>query len=316
MEKFLTFFHKTATHFFYSLLVLLGITLGTFSLFALAPGDPAEIILRDRHEAPGRQQIESLRQEMGLDSPWPVRYLLWLKKVGTGDWGVSWRSGRPVWSEISSRIPATLELALGSFFLVVIISVLCGVIAAYWKNHFPDYLIQTATVIFSSMPSYWIGLLLIYFLSLKLNLFPVSGRESFIHLVLPALTLALSVSVMQGRVLRTTLVRIMSMDYIRFAFAKGLNSREVFIRHMVPGALPTMATMWGVSLGQLLGGAVIVENIFAWPGLGRLTVEAVMARDIPLVQAIVLLLAIIFIIVNKLVEKLHRLMDPKVGYAQ
>ncbi len=304
------------TRLLYLAFVLWGITLGTFALFALAPGDPAEIVLRDRNEAPDRRQVENLRREMGLDAPWAVRYLLWLKKAGAGDWGESWRSGRPVWEEVGSRLPATAELAFSSFVLVVLGSSACGAIAAFRRNRYPDRLIRMATVLFSAMPSYWLGLLLIYFLSLKLDLFPVTGRGGIEHLVLPSLTLALSVAVLQGRVLRATLIQIMSMDYVRFAAAKGLTPWEVFSRHMVRNALPPMITMWGVSLGQLLGGAVIVESVFAWPGLGRLTVEAVIGRDIPLVQAVVFLLATVFVAVNQLVESLNRFLDPKVGYAQ
>lgn len=297
-------------------LVLWGITLCTFALFSLTPGDPAEIILMDLHEAPSRQQIEALRLEMGLNDPWGLRYFRWLKMVCMGDWGVSWRSGRPVWEEIASRLPATAELAFAAFVLVLMTSTVCGICAAFWRDRAPDHLIRTVTVILSAMPAYWLGLLLIYFLSLKAHLFPVTGRGGITHLMLPALTLGLAVAVLQGRVLRATLIQIMSMDYIRFAVAKGLDSWEVFTRHMVRNALPPMVTMWGLSLGQLLGGAVIVESIFAWPGLGRLTVEAVMTRDIPLVQAIVLLLAVVFVTVNQLVETLHYRLDPKVGGSQ
>lgn len=307
---------KIISRLLYLTFVLWGITLGTFCLFALAPGDPAEIILRDRHEAPHPEQIETLRREMGLDDPWAVRYLRWLKQIGTGDWGVSWRSGRPVWAEIASRAPATGELALVSFCLVVVITILAGVCAAIWQNRFPDWLIQAAAVIFSSIPAYWLGLVLVYFFAYKMSLFPVTGRGGLSHLVLPGLTLALPISVLQGRVLRSVLVQIMAMDYIRFAVAKGLGSLDVFRRHMVRNALPPMATLWGIALGQLLGGAVIVESIFAWPGLGRLTVEAVISRDIPLVQAIVMLMALVFVVVNQLVEQLHHWLDPKVGFAE
>jgi ABC-type dipeptide/oligopeptide/nickel transport system permease component len=306
-------FRGIAWRLLYLLIVFFGISLGTFALFALAPGDPAEIILRERSEAPDRKQIVLLRREMGLDDPWIVRYGHWMKKVCTGDWGESWRTGRPVWTEIAARGLATVELALASFFLVVAGSLFCGIFAALCQNRMPDRLIQAATVMASAMPSYWLGLVLIYFFSLKMNLFPVTGRGGWLHLVLPACTLALSVAVLQGRVLRAALVQILAMDYIRFAVSKGLGPWKIFIRHMLRNALPPMATLWGMSLGQLLGGAVIVESIFAWPGLGRLTVEAVMNRDIPLVQVMVLLMALIFVNINQIVEGLHRRWDPKVG---
>ncbi|RJP38547.1 MAG: ABC transporter permease [Desulfobacteraceae bacterium] len=308
-------FRGIAWRLLYLFIVLSGISLGVFALFALAPGDPAEIILRERSEAPDRDQIALLRREMGLDDPWVVQYSRWMKRVCTGQWGESWRSGRPVWTEIAARGPATIELALASFFLVVTGSLFCGIIAAFRQNRIPDRLIQAATVVASAMPSYWLGLMLIYFFSLKMNLLPVTGRGSWPHLVLPAFTLALSVAVLQGRVLRAALIQIMVMDYIRFAVSKGLSPWKIFVRHILRNALAPMATLWGISLGQLLGGAVIVESIFAWPGLGRLTVEAVMGRDIPLVQAIVLLMAMIFVTVNQIVDGLHRQLDPKVGAA-
>lgn len=305
--------YRIGKHLLYLLLVLWCITLVTYALFALTPGNPAEIILRDRYEAPDPAQVEALGRELGLHLPWWQRYLTWLCRVCRGDWGVSWRNGLPVWEEIYTRLPATLELAAAAFGVVVVISTLLGVIAALRRERLADRLIQAATIFLSAMPAYFFGLLLILLFSVKIRFFPVAGRGDVNHLVLPALTLGVALGVLQARVLRATLVQIMATDYIRFAVAKGLNPWQVFTKHMVRNALPPMATMWGVALGQLLGGAVIVESIFAWPGLGRLTLEAVLARDIPVVQAIVLLLATIFVVVNRSVDVIHRRLDPKVG---
>lgn len=295
------------------LVVLLGISMCTFALFALAPGDPAEIILRDRHEAPMPEQVEALRREMGLDDPLAVRYLRWLGRVCRGDLGRSWRTGELALQEVWARLPATAELALGSFALLLFLSTTSGAIGALRRGRFPDMAVKTWTILSLSLPNYWLGLLLIYFLALKMHWFPVMGRGGISHLVLPAITLCLAVAALQGRVLRATLIQVQEQDYIRFAFAKGLGSWAVFSRHMIKNALPPLVTMWAVSLGQLMGGAVIVESIFAWPGLGQLTVQSVLSRDVPVVQAIVLLVSVIFVVVNQLADVAHRRLDPRVG---
>ena len=295
--------------------VLWGISLGTFMLFSLMPGDPAEIILRDRYEAPNPEQVTALRREMGLEAAWTVRYLRWMGDLFSGDWGKSWRTGQPVASEIASRLPATLFLASSAFAMVVGLSIIFGVCGAIFKNRLPDHLLRTLTVILSAMPAYWLGLMLIYGVSFKMGLLPVAGSGGPAHLVLPATTLALAVAVLQGRVLRAAIIEIMSKDFIRFAVAKGLPARTIFIRHMVRNVLPPMVTLWGMSLGQLLGGAVIVESIFAWPGIGQLTVTAVASRDMPLVQILVLLMAALFVGVNLAVTWLHGRLNPKIGTA-
>ncbi len=295
------------------LLVLWLISLGSFALFAMAPGDPAEIILRDRHEAPRPEQIQALRSQMGLDRAWPVRYGLWLGRVARGDLGDSWRSGETVITEIARRLPATLELALASLVVVLVLSSLGGSLAALKQGRALDWGIRAWTVLLISLPNYWLGLLLIYLLSLKAHWLPVMGRGGLEHLVLPCLTLGASVAMLQGRVLRATMLQIMGMDYIRFAHAKGMRPAAVFWRHMFKNALPPLVTMWGVSLGQLLGGAMIVETIFAWPGLGQLTVQAVLSRDVPTVQGIVLLVALAFVLINQAVDWINRRLDPRMG---
>ncbi|MFO7911724.1 MAG: ABC transporter permease [Desulfotignum sp.] len=298
----------------YMAFVLWGISLGTFALFALAPGDPAEVILQSRHESPNPQQIQALRQELGLNDPWAVRYCSWISAILAGDLGISWQTGRPVSDTILERIPATLELAGAAFLMMVLISCTCGGCAALFRHRLPDHLIQAATIIITAMPAFWLGILLMYSFSLKLSLLPTTGRGTASHLILPALTLAAGVAMLQASVLRTSLVRIMGLDHIRFAAAKGLGKRMIFIRHMLPAALVPMVILWGISLGQLAGGAVIVESVFAWPGIGRLTVDAVLARDIPTAQALILMLSFVFVVVNTLVDAVHRKLDPLVGH--
>ena len=297
----------------YSFIVLMGITLGTFALFELAPGDQAEVILLERYEAPGKEQIEALRNQLDLHSPWLSRYFSWLFQVSRGNWGKSRQSGKPVWEEIFTRLPSTLRLAVSSFILVVFLSLVSGGIAAFGHNGLPDKVSGVLTIIATAIPAYWLGLLLIYFFSVKIKLFPPCGYGEGKHLVLPSITLAFAVSMLHGRVLRATLIKIRAMNYIRFAVSKGLSPFQIFFTHMLRNALPPMLTIWGMALGQLLGGAVIVESVFAWPGIGKLTVEAVMTRDIPLVQAIVFGLAGVFVVINQLTEILHHRLNPSAG---
>ncbi len=298
---------------FHLLIVLWGISLGTFGLLAMIPGDPAEIILRQQIENPSPQQVQSLRRQMGWDAPFAQRYLRWVETIFKSGWGVSWRTGRPVRVEIMQCLGPTAQLALCAFVLAVIVSTLSGVWAAVGRHRLPDNLVRAAAVLLSAVPPYWLGLLLIYLFSIKAAILPVSGYGGAGHLVLPAVTLGLTVAMLQARVLRATLIEIMTADYIRFAAAQGLSAREIFFSHILRNALPPMLTVWGVCLGQLMGGAIIVEALFAWPGVGQLTLEAVSSRDIPVIQAIVMILAVIFVGINQLTELIHGWLDPRVG---
>ena len=302
---------KRAARICYLAFVLFGVSLASFFLSALAPGDPAEIILRGRAEAPGPEQIAALRKELGLDDPWPVQYLAWMQKVLCMDLGTSWVTGRPVAREIRGRLGATVELALAAFGLSVVLACACGGVGALCQNRLPDLIIQCLAFLVTAMPAFWLGVLMIYLFSMKLHLLPVAGRGGIRHLVLPALTLALGIAFVQANVLRAVLIRICSQDHIRFARARGLGWRIIFYRHILPGALAPMVTLWGVSLGQLLGGAVIVETVFAWPGIGRMLAESVMARDVPCIQSLVLLMAVAFVLVNGLADRVRHRLDPR-----
>ena len=296
--------------------VLWGISLCTFILFTLSPGDPAEIILSNQSHAPGREQIEALRHTLALDRRWTIQYLCWMGRMCTGDLGISWQTGRPVLTEITMGLPPTLELALVAFVMVVVLSVFSGMTAAVFRHRFADHLIGVLTILSSAMPPFWLGIMLMWGVSLKLGLLPVSGQGSFAHVILPALSLALGLGLLQGSMLRSALVRTMDADFIRFARTRGLGPFKIFFRHILPRALVPMISLWGMCLGQLLGGAMIVESVFARPGLGRLTVQAVMARDIPMVQALVLLICLTFVSVNGLTDAIHRRLDPLMGADQ
>lgn len=299
-------------HFLRLLAVLLGVSLLTFSLAELAPGDPAEIILQERNQSPDIQQIEKLRKSLGLGDPLPVRYLRWLQKLLTLDLGDSWLTGEPVLEKILSRLPATLELALCTFIFVVFLSTVSGVFSAWHSRSNWDRISRIWAVLSVSLPNYWLGLLLIWFISLKAGLLPVMGRGTAAHLVLPVITLGLGLAAGQGRVLRATVLEVMGQDYIRFAFATGLPGRVVVFKHLLINAIPAVLGLWGVTLGSLLGGAVIVENVFAWPGLGKLAMEAILSRDLPVVQGVVLVMALVYVLANQTVDLLHGLLDSRV----
>ncbi len=291
--------------------VLLGISMVTFGLFALAPGDPAEIILRDRQEAPSAESIAHLRDELGLNDPLPLRYLGWLAKALRGDLGRSWQTGEPVVGQLLDRLGATLELAFCTLVFVVLLSTAMGIMGAVFKDRPTDRLLRALSILSLSLPNFWLGLLLIMLFALHWTWLPLMGRGGPANLLMPVVTLGLAIAAMQGRVLRASLLEAISQDYVRFAYAKGLNSWAVLRSHLMRNALPPVLTMWGISLGHLLGGAVIVETIFSWPGLGKLAVDAVLARDIPLVQGAVLFMALVFVLANQLTDLLHRCLDPR-----
>ncbi len=295
----------------YTTFVLWGISLVIFILFALSPGDPAEIILSIQSQSPGREQIEALRHSLALDRHWTVQYLSWMGRICTGDFGTSWQTGRPVFQEVALCLGSTLELALTAFLMVVVLSGAGGIVSAVFRNRFADHMITVLTVVSSAMPPFWLGIILIWTVSLKLRLLPVSGQGSLAHVILPAFSLALGLGLLQGSMLRSALIRTMEADFIGFARTRGLGPMKIFFRHILPHALVPMISLWGICLGQLLGGAMIVESVFARPGLGRLTVQAVMARDIPMVQALVLLICLAFVAVNTLTDSIHRLLDPQ-----
>ena len=303
--------HGGMRRLIYLAAVLFGISVVTFGLIALAPGDPAETILRNRQEAPSAERIAQLRMELGLNDPVPMRYARWLGCAIQGDLGRSWQTGEPVARELLARLAATMELALATIVFVVLLSTGLGVLGAMFNGRLPDRLIRVLSIVGLSLPNFWLGLLLIMFLSLHLNLLPLMGRGGPAHLVMPVITLGLAVAVMQGRILRASLLEVLGQDYVRFAYAKGLNTWGVLRRHLLKNALPPVLTMWGISLGHLLGGAVIVETIFSWPGLGKLAVDAILARDIPLVQGAVLFMALVFVLANQITDLLQRYLDPR-----
>ncbi|UNC93005.1 nickel ABC transporter permease [Candidatus Contubernalis alkaliaceticus] len=296
----------------YLFVVMLGVSLLTFSISQLTPGDPAELILRESGVEPTREAIQALREQLGLNEPLPVQYGKWLWAVLQGDLGQSFRTGQPVLEEIAHRFPATIELTLAGLLVMLVVALPVGILSALFKNTFMDHLSRFFALLGASLPSFWLGLLLIYYFAVKLSILPVMGRGGILHLVLPALTLGLGMSATYARLLRASMLEVLGQDYIHAARARGLKEHTVLVKNALKNALLPVVTAFGMSLGHLLGGTVIVETIFAWPGVGRFVVQAIFNRDYPVIQGYVLFMALIFVLVNLVVDLSYKFIDPRI----
>ncbi|MCL6449547.1 MAG: ABC transporter permease [Armatimonadetes bacterium] len=292
--------------------VLFGVSIITFGLINLAPGDPAELILCSGGVEPTKEAVETLRAELGLNDPLYVQYGRWLGKAVHLDLGKSFRTGRPVAEEIFSRFPATLELACAAMAFMVCLALPAGILSALYRHAFLDHLSRFGALFGASLPGFWLGLMLIYFFAVKLGVLPVMGRGGLRHLVLPAVTLGFGLAAVYARILRAGMLEVLGQDYIRVARAKGLKEKWVIGRHALKNALLPAVTLLGMSCGHLLGGAVIVETIFAWPGVGKFAVDAIFNRDYPVIQGYAFFMAAVFVLVNLLVDISYVFLDPRI----
>lgn len=296
--------------------VLAGVSLLTFAMVHLTPGDPAEILLRTEGIDATPQAVAELREKLGLNDPLPRQYGRWMGKVLRGDLGISYETGIPVLEELKMRLPATLELTAAGTVVVLVVSLPLGMLSALFKNTFIDHLGRFLALLGASLPSFWLGLILIYVLAVKYAWLPVMGRGSLAHLLMPALTLGLGMSATYARLLRASLLEVLGQDFIQAARARGLRENTVLLRHAFQNALLPLVTAFGMSLGHLLGGTVIVETIFSWPGLGHYLVDAIFGRDYAVVQGYVLLMAFIFVVINLGVDISYTLIDPRMRLAK
>lgn len=296
--------------------VMFGVSLLTFGMVHLTPGDPAEILLRMEGINATPQAVEALREKLGLNNPLPVQYGHWISKVVRGDLGVSFETGRPVLEELGQRLPATVELTVAGTIVVLLISLPLGLFSAVFKNTLIDHLGRFFALVGASLPSFWLGLILIYILAVKYSLLPVMGRGGLSHLVLPALTLGLGMSATYARLLRASMLEILGLDFIQAARARGLTENTVLLGHAFKNALLPLVTAFGMSLGHLMGGTVIVETIFAWPGMGHYLVDSIFGRDYAVVQGYVLMMALIFVVLNLLVDISYAYIDPRMRIAK
>jgi peptide/nickel transport system permease protein len=291
----------------------LGITLLAFLLASLTPGDPAQQFLeRATGQLPTPAQVVAERHALGLDKPLPIQYLSWLERLAHGNLGISYSSQRPVDDVLLEKIPATLEIALPAAFLALILGVLIGCISALYRNHLLDHSVRVLTLAGAAMPSFWLATLLVSVFAVQLHLVPVAGRGDFSSFILPIVTLAVAPTAVLARFTRSTVLETLGADYVRTARAKGLRRRTVVRRHALRNALIPVVTAFGISLGHLAAGAVIVETIFAWPGIGQLAVNSILERDYPVIQAFVLYTGALFIGINALIDITYGLLDPRI----
>jgi len=296
---------------------LAGLSVLIFVLVSLAPGDPAEELTRKRFgdTEPTAADIARTRAMLGLDEPAVTQYLSWLGNALTGDLGTGFSRGRPVSTEIADAFGVTLVLAAAAVLVVVVVAFPLGVAAAMLHNRWPDHLLRLLTLVGASVPGFFLAYVLIYLFAVELGWLPVAGRGGLDHLVLPALTLAVVPTAIVSRLLRSSLLETFGESYVRAARAKGLAATAVVVRHGLRNATIPVVTYLGTLLAGLLDGVLIVEVIFAWPGLGQLTVQAIGARDYPLIQGIVLFAGALYVGLNLLVDLSYRLLDPRIRLA-
>ncbi|WP_082389462.1 nickel ABC transporter permease [Lysinibacillus sp. ZYM-1] len=290
--------------------VLLGVSILTFVFIRFVPVEPAEVILRLARVAPTTEAIEALREELGTDKPFILQYLLWVKGVVKLDFGTSFVSKLPVAQELLAKLPATIELAITAFVLILALSIPLGIISALYKHSIIDKIIRFFTVMSVSLPTFWLGFILLYLFSLKFGIFPTNGKGTLAHLVLPAFTLALPTIGLFVQFIRSAIIEELQQPYVKYAQLRGLKNSDILIRHVWRNAAIPLTTLLGMTLGNLLGGAVIVEQVFSWPGLGRYLIESIINRDYPVVQCYVLMIACIYVLANLGTDVLHRLLDP------
>lgn len=296
---------------------LIGVTIIVFLMLHLTPGDPARLIGGpDATEA----DLQTIRIQLGLDQPLLVQYWEFISGLFNGDLGESWYMRVPVNQLISEALPRSLVLIVAAMILATVIGVLCGVIAAKWRNSIIDRLTMLGAMVGISMPNFWLGQMLILWVSVKLGWLPVSGLgdnpwsiDGLRHLILPAVAAAVPSAAYLARLTRSTMLEVMRQDYIRTARAKGLAEAVVLLKHALRNTLIPVVTLIGMQFGSLLGEAVIVETVFAWPGLGRLIINATFSRDFPVVQGGIVVIAVAFIIINILVDISYKFLDPKVS---
>ena len=291
--------------------VLLGISLLLFFMLRMLPGDPAQV-LAGQMASP--QEIENIRQQLGLDRPIYEQYANFLSRLARFDLGRSARTQNPVTQEIWARLPNTLLLAVVAISLACLFGIPAGIISAVRPYSWIDYLVTTSALFGMSMPVFWLGLMLVVLFSVILKWLPAGGTGSWQHVILPSFTLAAFVVAFIARMTRSTMLETLSQDYTTTARSKGLQERVVVIKHALKNAMIPIITVVGLQFGLLLGGAVLTETVFAWPGLGRLIVDSILARDYPVIQGTILIFGLLYIMVNLVVDFIYALVDPRIRY--
>ena len=293
--------------------VLIGISFLTFLLTYLAPGDPATAMYDSLGVTPSPEMLERARASMGLDKPFLQQYVDWLGGIFHGDFGTSYSNGKPVAELLSVRLLPTLKLAFSALILMLLVAVPLGMLSAVYKNTWVDYLVRGVTFLGVSIPNFWVGLILLYVVALKFSLLPViSTGDGFEKIILPAITLAFAMAGKYTRQVRNAVLEELNKDYVTGARARGMSEQEILWKQVFPNALLPLITLLGLSLGNLLGGTAVVEVIFTYPGLGNLAVQAITAYDYSLIQGYVLWVALIYMVINLLVDMSYTFVDPRI----
>jgi len=306
--------------FIATLPVLFGVSLFTFMLVRLVPGDPIQIMLGPEVLGNAREEITRL---YGLDRPWPVQYVEWLGNVMRGDLGVSLRTGMPITDSIWQRLPATLELTLLAIVIGLVIGMPLAILAAQHRGRLVDGLLSAFVLIGISMPGFWLATLLVLLFSLHLRWLPPIGyisplenqSENLRRMILPAISLGVAFGATTMRFTRSSLLEVFNQEYVRTARAKGLSEKLVVYRHALKNALIPVVTVTGIQIGRLLGGTVIIEQIFALPGIGRYVFDAISMRDYPVIQGTVMFFTVVFVVINLTVDLLYGIIDPRIKFA-
>jgi peptide/nickel transport system permease protein len=283
----------------------------TFLLLRLAPGDPARIMLTAHNVPVSQEALDSVREELGLTNTLPVQYVHWIKDVFTGQWGVSYMSKQPVLEEIVRRIPATFELALGGLGVMLFMTFLLGMSTALRSQGIVNRFGKGLALVGSSLPSFWLGFLLIYICSVKYQLLPSMGRGSLENLVLPAITLGFGLGTVYARVFREHLLDVLQKPFVKAARARGQSEFSLLTGEVLKHAILPMITMTGTSFAFMLGGSIIVETVFSWPGLGRYIIDAINMRDYPIIQGYVIFTTFLFVLIHILIDILCSFVDPR-----
>lgn len=299
--------------------VLLTVAVMVFLMLRLTPGDPAAVIAGDNATA---QQIDEIRTKLGLNQPIVSQFFIWIANMLRGDLGESFFFRKTVWELIADRVEPTLSIAALTIIIAVVIAIPLGVVAAYKQGTWIDRIVMGFSVIGFSVPVFVIGYLLVYIFAIKLGWFPVQGYQRlangiwpwFMSLILPAFTLSVIYIALIARMTRTSVLEVLSEDYIRTARAKGQTELRVLFHHALKNAAVPIATVVGIGIALLIGGVVVTESVYSIPGLGRLTVDAVLARDFPVIQAIILLFSLVYVLINLLVDLSYTIFDPRIRY--
>jgi peptide/nickel transport system permease protein len=293
-----------------TLLALWGVSTIVFIVLRLS-GDPAVLLLPQEASA---EDVLRLRQDLGLDDPFLVQYLRFLGSSALGDFGESLRHREPAMALVVSHLWATIELSLAAFGIALLVALPTGVLAAVKPNSLCDHAVLTLALLGQSAPTFWIGIMLILTFGLGLRWFPIGGRGSWSHMVLPAITLGAFAMASIARLTRSAMLEVIRLDYINTARAKGLRESRVIWKHALKNAAIPVVTIMGLQFGALLGGAVVTETVFSWPGIGRLAIQGIYNRDYPVVQATVFIAAVFFVVINCVVDLLYTILDPRIRY--